>query len=563
MPALLLYLLKVNAALLLFCLCYYTILRPLTFYTLNRFYFIAAILFSTAYPLIDLTSLFARHEKLVKPLQVVVLKINLQATTFARPIAQNNHWQWLLVIFWVGVGLMAIRLIVQLLSLWRIHNRAQPTQLNNQKVRVITGDANPFSFWQSIYINPDCYQNDELQSVIAHEQVHVRQWHTLDILLAELSLVFYWFNPGVWLIKKALTENLEFITDHKILQQGVDVKSYQYSLLYTSLHTSPNTIVNHFNISTIKKRIMMMNSKKSSTVSLTRYGLVAPGVLVLLLAFGTTKAELMKNGLNSAKKLSNKVLAIANPATKLTETEPIADTKAIAPAKLNASTAKLPITTVLDTTPKATGLTFSTDTPKYKANTSMKFTGADSSYYLVDGKPTTAASLKQLNPQDIESMHVVAAPYAQRLFGDIGSKGVVIVTTKNGMNTEAAKLVLKKINEFDFKATNAQVTDVDPNNGTVSGLTITRQLNSGNNTKPSTFSTGTATKTNPGEKRQIKGNATASKSDPFVLIDGKPASIEEMNKMDPAKIERLEVFKDTNGIICITTKESAAKQKKQ
>jgi bla regulator protein BlaR1 len=224
MPAILIYLLKVNVALLLFCFCYYAILRRLTFYTLNRVYLLTAILFSSLYPLIDFTSLLQPNDKMVQPLQVAIIELNIQAANFAKPVAKANYWEWLVILFWVGVTVMALRLGIQFLSLYKIHRSSKPASISNQHVRVIQDSANPFSFWQSIYINPNQHAAQELPAIIAHEQIHVTEWHTLDVLLAELSLVFYWFNPGVWLIKKAVAENLEFITDRKILMQGVDVK---------------------------------------------------------------------------------------------------------------------------------------------------------------------------------------------------------------------------------------------------------------------------------------------------------------------------------------------------
>ncbi len=147
---------------------------------------------------------------------------------------------------------MGIRLVLQFASLFNVHRRSVSQTICNRQVRIIEDEASAFSFWQSIYINPTKYSENEIESVVAHEDVHVKQWHTLDILLAEVSLVFYWFNPGIWLIKKAVSENLEFITDREILKQGVNAKNYQYSLLYASFNTSPNAVVNHFNISTIK-----------------------------------------------------------------------------------------------------------------------------------------------------------------------------------------------------------------------------------------------------------------------------------------------------------------------
>jgi hypothetical protein len=148
----------------------------------------------------------------------------------------------------------------------------------------------------------------------------VTEWHTLDILLAEISVIFYWFNPGVWLMKKAVRENIEFITDRKILQKGMDSKAYQYSLLNVSVAATASAgITNHFNFSTLKKRIKMMNTKRSSNVTLTRYAFLLPTVLICLFVFSVSKAELIKNGKVAYKNIAASVNSlVAIPGLKPT-----------------------------------------------------------------------------------------------------------------------------------------------------------------------------------------------------------------------------------------------------
>ncbi|HEX3386991.1 MAG TPA: M56 family metallopeptidase, partial [Mucilaginibacter sp.] len=253
MPALFTFLFKVNIALVLFCLGYYAVLRHLTFYTLNRVYLVAAILFASAYPFIDINGFVLNHQKLTAPVQYVITQWKAPAVNFVKPLDQPNYWQWAEVVFWTGVILLAIRLIMQLFSLYKLYRSSNPARVNSYPVRLVSGDVSPFSFWRSIYINPDKLPAHDLEKVLEHEHIHVSQWHTLDILLAELSTVFYWFNPGIWLMKKAVRENIEFITDRKILQKGADSKQYQYSLLTVSMAGTANNLVNHFNISTIKK----------------------------------------------------------------------------------------------------------------------------------------------------------------------------------------------------------------------------------------------------------------------------------------------------------------------
>lgn len=322
MTALFVYLIKVNIALIIFCLGYYLVLRPLTFYVLNRVYLVSAILFATLYPLIDFEAILTRHQEIAQPVQIII--VNWQApVVHAVQQVQHDKWFWLALVFWTGVGVLAVRFMMQLLSLYKLHQRSKPAKLHQYFIRVISGDVNPFSFWKSIYINPDNHNPEELKAILAHEQVHVSEWHTIDILLGEISTIFYWFNPGVWLMKRAIRENIEFITDQKILQSGSDPKAYQYSLLNVSFNGGHNAIVNHFNTSTIKKRIMMMNTKRSSTLNLTRYAFLVPAVVALVLVFSVSKAEFKKQ-------VTKSNAAIAEAFTTVIEKiEPVTDNIAI------------------------------------------------------------------------------------------------------------------------------------------------------------------------------------------------------------------------------------------
>jgi len=291
MPEFFTILIKVNIALVLFCLGYYLVLRKLTFYTLNRAYLVTAIIFSSVYPFIDLSVFVQQHQEIVAPVQNVVVIWKAPAAALAKHTA---YWNWLEIAFWTGAAVFAARLLFQMVSLYSIHARSTTKQINGQRVRVVNADISPFSFWQSIYINPEKLNAGDLDNIITHEQVHVKEWHTLDVLLTEISVIFYWFNPGIWMIKRAVRENIEFITDRKILQKGLDSKAYQYSLLNIAFNNSAPPITSNFNLSTLKKRIMMMNAKRSSNLNLTRYAFLMPVVIVFLLVFSFSKAAVVK-----------------------------------------------------------------------------------------------------------------------------------------------------------------------------------------------------------------------------------------------------------------------------
>lgn len=292
MPHFFVILLKINLVLLLFGATYYLVLRRLTFYTLNRIFLVFGILFSTVYPFINLTDFF--HNRMSEK-AAFVPELNQKAADLVPSQFIALNWQLLTVLFYAGVVLMALRLLMQFMSLYRMHKKSAPGHIANYPVRLLEEPVSPFSFWQTVYVNPSLHQEKELTTILEHEKIHVKQWHSLDIILAELSVVFYWFNPGVWLMKKAVKENLEFITDEKILKKGVDRKTYQYSLLDVGNLTPSAAIVNNFNLSDLKKRIKMMNAKRSSRLTLGRYLFALPILLVTTLAFTVSKKDINKH----------------------------------------------------------------------------------------------------------------------------------------------------------------------------------------------------------------------------------------------------------------------------
>lgn len=279
-PAILIYLLKANIALTLFFLAYWLGLRRLTFYTLNRVFLVSGIVCSSLFPLVSVNTFVERHETIAGGIAYLP---DLSALT--APAEQFSVWTLLVYLFWAGVTVMTIRLAIQLLSLWKIHRRSSPATVDGVTVRAVKQQVNPFSFFRHIYINPALHQPEERQGILCHEKVHVQQWHSADVVLGELNNIFYWFNPGAWLMKTAIRENLEFITDRCLLRQGVDKKTYQYSLIKVSGIPYATAIANNFNFSHLKNRIIMMNRKQSSTIQLVRYvalGAVVGGVVLSL-----------------------------------------------------------------------------------------------------------------------------------------------------------------------------------------------------------------------------------------------------------------------------------------
>lgn len=299
MPPFFIALFKINLVLALFAVAYYGILRRLTFYTANRAFLLFGIGFAMLYPLIDLSPLFAQETAMA-----VVPEFTQQLKTMVTTEVMPAYMTWVFLIFYIGLAIMLFRIVRQFVSLYRIHRQSAPALIGNVPVRLINVPMSPFSFGKHIYINPAEHSEEELLTIIAHEHIHVQQRHTVDVLLAELSFTLNWFNPAAWIIRKAIRENLEFIADERVLKAGADKKAYQYSLLHIGALSTTPLIANDFNLVDLKKRIRMMNVRRSSKLTLGRYVLLLPLLLLITLAFSIT----VRQPLQAATKALEKVL---------------------------------------------------------------------------------------------------------------------------------------------------------------------------------------------------------------------------------------------------------------
>ncbi|WP_201979697.1 M56 family metallopeptidase [Hymenobacter rubidus] len=287
----LLYLLKANGALLLFAVAYFGLLRRLTFFRLNRFYLLFALLFSAVYPALPVPALLPP----VAAAPVAVVLMDTATGTAAEPAAALSapiDWDAVaLAVYGTGVALGLLRLLMQLLSLAQLRRRSRPAVVLGVAVRALPGDVSPFSFWRTIYLNPAQHPGAELAAVLRHEQVHVRQWHTLDVLLAHVAQAAAWCNPAAWLLRRALLDNLEYLADRAVLEAGLDRRAYQYSLLRLSHGVAGPSLVSHFTFPTLKNRVLMMNLPASTTAQLGRYLLALALTLGPALGFAAARAQ--------------------------------------------------------------------------------------------------------------------------------------------------------------------------------------------------------------------------------------------------------------------------------
>lgn len=279
------YFFHVNLGIALFYAFYRLLYTRDTFFITRRAVLILSVLGAFLLPLPELAERFGHGCSLSFATDYYrsVILPELGVTVSGSSLSDGPSSNILLYIYVLGAGLFLLRILIQLVSLLVMGIKSEPGELHGVKVRLIPGDAGPFSFFGWIFISRKSLFGQGLEDVLVHEQTHVRQYHSIDVLLTETANALLWVNPFSWLLKREVRENLEYLADRKVLESGIERKSYQYHLLGLSCRQD-NALTNSFNVVFLKRRIVMMNRRRTGIVGYVKYTLLTFPVLFLLIA---------------------------------------------------------------------------------------------------------------------------------------------------------------------------------------------------------------------------------------------------------------------------------------
>lgn len=281
------YLLKVNVAFVLFYAFYRLFFYKDTFFKLRRAILLAFFGLALFYPLLNIQDWVRQQEPIADVIYMYSAMLP-EATAKADAAASVDWYGWLLgslgFIYWGIVAFLCGRFLVQLSSILWLAHTSERVVIHETPVYALRKAAGPFSFFRMVFLHPESHSDKETDEILTHECTHVSQWHSIDVILSEMMRMACWFNPFVWLLKREVRHNLEYLADNTVIQSGYDSKSYQYHLLGLAHHQSVTTLYNSFNVLHLKNRIMMMNKKRSPGIVRTKYLIFIPlvGILMLL-----------------------------------------------------------------------------------------------------------------------------------------------------------------------------------------------------------------------------------------------------------------------------------------
>ena len=529
MEALFLFIAKSGGLLILFYCAYYFLLRKETFFNSNRWFLLTGLITSVVLP-------FLVYSKTVWVNPTPVTNLNY-TTVYQPPLIENDasviNWNLVLLSVYVIVLLgLLLKFAFDFYSLNTVLKGKKITQQADFKFIDTNENIAPFSYFDYIVYNSSMYTPSELESIIEHEKVHSEQNHTVDVLLSRVFCVLFWFNPIMWLYKKAILQNLEFIADSEAARKISDKKAYQYTLLKITTHENCVAITNHFYQSLIKKRIIMLNKNQSKKRNSWKFGAIVPALAAFVLLFQIE--VIAKEKQQTAKVISGK-------------------TESVDVYKIKKNTTDAELKDIREKLKSIHNIEFKDSEIKRNADNELISIKID----VKNGKQQ-AQSVQTSGNEAIKDFGLIVTTDTN------GSKNVGIQTADENNNSESHK-ESKKVKSK--KVILKQTKDVNTNSGTDTKITGNTHTNTSTTTviTDDNGTTSVSTTNNDG-KIIISTSGKANTKEPkLIIVDGveMPANY-NLDDLKPKHIKKMSVYKGSeatskygekgsNGVIEIET----------
>ena len=292
MDNLLVYLLKVSIGSMVAYLFYILFFSRDTFYLRNRVLLILILVLSIIIPLLKIFNLPASYEttESIKGMNALIISGTQIQTNVSEKIISFDFYNLLVWLYFLITGIFLLRGLISVARTYMIIRQGTILDLKFPKLVISDKEHPPFSFFPYVVIPREIYENGDYLELLEHENTHVRQGHTFDLLLSELLIAFQWFNPFMWLIKRSIILNHEYLADNFSLKVSDDIKAYQYRLLNIPANLKTVPLAHNFS-SLIKERLVMINKKPTHNYAVLKNVLIIPVVAILFLMFSFKTAS--------------------------------------------------------------------------------------------------------------------------------------------------------------------------------------------------------------------------------------------------------------------------------
>ncbi len=288
MSPILLYLLKSSLSLLVLFVAYVISSRRGSYFQFNRFFLTGSLLLASLLPLFSFHFNQLPYSLPLLGEDIIItgqrLQFNLEEVVISASAGAYSSLYTLsplyiaALIYVLGVCIKSAHLAFKFFQLYAIKRRSKVVSHGHFQFVFTQAGAPTFSFYKWIFIDPNLYKNqEEALHIIEHEKVHLQQWHSFDLLVAELICIIQWFNPIAYMFSKYIKENHEFIADENVVAHYEDESAYRLLLMAHATDIKTHSLTHNFSYSLLKRRLQMIKKPKSPL------GLSA-GLLGLILA---------------------------------------------------------------------------------------------------------------------------------------------------------------------------------------------------------------------------------------------------------------------------------------
>ena len=309
------YTIKSAMALALLYACIVPLLEKETFHRLNRILILGCLIMSFAIPLVHFTG---RTNPTVDMVRQAVLLPEVLINGNAN---EQSVWSWadiIICIYIIGIVAIFSMTVVQTVRLTKWLRQCEHITDNRGNTIVLTDCAtSPFCLFHYIVMSRDDYANNR-NYILTHEQEHIRLGHCIDLVILQVATIIQWFNPFVWLIGKNLKAIHEFEVDEEVLNKGIDATQYQHFLVIKAVGNRLQPFANNLNKESLKRRIIMMNQKKSNRWMMLKALFIIPVATLAVSVFANTSD--MSNMANAVNTTTN-TLSTTNMQTQQTATK--------------------------------------------------------------------------------------------------------------------------------------------------------------------------------------------------------------------------------------------------
>ena len=312
------YIIKSAMALALLYTCIIPLLEKETFHRLNRILILGCLIMSFAIPLVHFTGVTNPTVDMVRQaVQLPEVLINGNAK-------EQSVWSWadiMTCIYIIGVVAIFLMTVVQTVRLTRQLRQCEHITDNRGNTIVLTDCAtSPFCLFHYIVMSRDDYANNR-SYILTHEQEHIRLGHSIDLVVLQAATIIQWFNPFVWLIGKNLKAIHEFEVDEAVLNKGINATQYQQFLVVKAVGNRLQPFANNLNKESLKRRIIMMNQKKSNRWMMLKALFIIPvaTLAVSVFASNTGVSTVKREAVRTANALPTANMQTQQSATKAYE----------------------------------------------------------------------------------------------------------------------------------------------------------------------------------------------------------------------------------------------------